>query len=186
MLPTLSEDQLSCEMRLRSWCRVDPLGFTICLGLFFLYRNVNQGSLDFESLKLVTLPGALYRSCSTACLGFPPADLFSLDYSPLLSWGFLSLADYSLSQYRAEQRRGTVEVEESQPVYGVNDGFGGVALAEEGGAPGEVLMQRSSGQVLFRRRGRLLDWVGRHALPIYLLCQPIWVVVFEITVRLRR
>ena len=68
LLLTLPEDQLSREMRLRSWCRIGPLGFAICLGLFFLCRNVNQGSLGFESLKLVTLPGALYRSRLTACL----------------------------------------------------------------------------------------------------------------------
>ena len=74
LLLTLPEDWLSREMRLRSWCRIGPLGFALCLGLFFLCRNVNQGSLGFESLKLVTLPEALYRSRLTACLGFPPAD----------------------------------------------------------------------------------------------------------------
>jgi len=60
LLLTLPEDQLSREMRLRSWCRIGPIGFILCLGLFFLCRNVNQGSLGFESLKLVTLPGALF------------------------------------------------------------------------------------------------------------------------------
>ena len=104
LLLTLPEDQLSREMRLRSWCRIGPIGFILCLGLFFLCRNVNQGSLGFESLKLVTLPGALYRSRLTACLGFPPADFFSLDYFSLLPWGFLFLAGYFLSQYRAAQR----------------------------------------------------------------------------------
>lgn len=186
LLLTLPEDQLSREMRLRSWCRIGPLGFAICLGLFFLCRNVNQGSLGFESLKLVTLPGALYRSRLTACLGFPPADFFSLDYFSLLPWGFLFLAGYFLSQYRAEERRDAAEAEGSRPVYGVNGGFGGVAPAEEGGTLGEVLVQRLSGQALFRRRGRLLGWVGRHALPIYLLHQPIWMAIFEIAIRLRR
>ena len=185
LLLTLPEDQLSREMRLRSWCRIGPIGFILCLGLFFLCRNVNQGSLGFESLKLVTLPGALYRSRLTACLGFPPADFFSLDYFSLLPWGFLFLAGYFLSQYRAEQRR-DVAAAKSRTVYGVNGGFGGVAPAEEGGTLGEVLLQRLSGQALFRRRGRLLAWVGRHALPIYLLHQPIWMAIFEIAIRLRR
>ena len=88
LLLTLPEDWLSREMRLRSWCRIGPLGCALCLGLFFLCRNVNQGSLGFESLKLVTLPGALYRSRLTACLGFPPADFSSLDY---VSRGLFSL-----------------------------------------------------------------------------------------------
>lgn len=186
LLLTLPEDQLSREMRLRSWCRIGPIGFILCLGLFFLCRNVNQGSLGFESLKLVTLPGALYRSRLTACLGFPPADFFSLDYFSLLPWGFLFLAGYFLSQYRAEQRRDAVEAEKSRTVRGMNGGFGGIAPAEEGGTLGEVLLQRLFGKSLFRRRGRLLAWVGRHALPIYLLHQPIWMAIFEIAIRLRR
>ena len=185
LLLTLPEDQLSREMRLRSWCRIGPIGFVLCLGLFFLCRNVNQGSLGFESLRLVTLPDALYRSRLTACLGFPPADFFSLDYFSLLPWGFLFLAGYFLSQYRAEQRRDAAAAK-SRTVYGMNGGFGGIAPAEEGGTLGEVLLQRLFGQSLFRRRGRLLAWVGRHALPIYLLHQPIWMAIFEIAIRLRR
>ena len=185
LLLTLPEDQLSREMRLRSWCRIGPIGFVLCLGLFFLCRNVNQGSLGFESLRLVTLPDALYRSRLTACLGFPPADFFSLDYFSLLPWGFLFLAGYFLSQYRAEARRDAAAAK-SCTVYGVNGGFGGVAPAEEGGTLGEVLLQRLFGQSLFRRRGQLLAWVGRHALPIYLLHQPIWMAIFEIAIRLRR
>ena len=186
LLLTLPEDQLSREMRLRSWCRIGPIGFALCLGLFFLCRNVNQGSLGFESLKLVTLPEALYRSRLTACLGFPPADFSSLDYFSLLPWGFLFLAGYFLSQYRAEERRDTAEAEGSRTVHGVNGDSGCIAPAEEGGTLGEVLVQRLSGQALFRRRGRLLAWVGRHALPIYLLHQPIWMAIFEIAIRLRR
>jgi len=186
LLLTLPEDWLSREMRLRSWCRIGPLGAALCLGLFFLCRNVNQGNLGFESLKLVTLPEALYRSRLTACLGFPPADFSSLDYFSLLPWGFLFLAGYFLSQYRAEQRRDAADAAKSCTVRGMNGGFGGVAPAEEGGTLGEVLLQRLSGQALFRRRGRLLAWVGRYALPIYLLHQPIWMAIFEIAIRLRR
>ena len=68
----------------------------------------------------------------------------------------------------------------------MNGGFGGIAPAEEGGTLGEVLLRRLFGKSLFRRRGRLLAWVGRHALPIYLLHQPIWMAIFEIAIRLRR
>ena len=122
----------------------------------------------------------------TACLGFPPADFSSLDYFSLLPWGFLFLAGYFFSQYQAEQRRDAAEAESSRIVRGMNGGFGGVAPAEEGGTLGEVLLQRLSGQALFHRRGRLLGWIGRHALPIYLLHQPIWMAIFEIAIRLRR
>ena len=163
LLLTLPEDQLSREMRLRSWCRIGPIGFALSLGLFFLCRNVNQGSL-----------------------GFPPADFFSLDYFSLLPWGFLFLAGYFFSQYRAEERRDAAEAEGSRTVHGVNGDSGCIAPAEEGGTLGEVFVQRLSGQALFRRRGRLLAWVGRHALPIYLLHQPIWMAIFEIAIRLRR
>ena len=186
LLLTLPEDWLSREMRLRSWCRIGPLGFALCLGLFFLCRNVNQGNLGFESLKLITLPEALYRSRLTACLGFPPADFFSLDYFSLLPWGFLFLAGYFLSQYRAEQRRDAADAAKSCTVRGMNGGFGGIAPTEEGGTLGEILLRRLFGKSLFRRRGRLLAWVGRHALPIYLLHQPIWMAIFEIAIRLRR
>ena len=71
--------------------------------LFLLLRDVDRGGLGFEGVWLCRLPKGLYRNHLTAVLGFPPADFFSTDYFPLLSWLFLFLTGYFLYRLRPER-----------------------------------------------------------------------------------
>lgn len=71
--------------------------------LFLLLRDVNAGYLGFEGVRLLALPGWLYRNLFTACLGFPPAWFRSTDYFSLFPWMFLFLTGYFLFQLRREE-----------------------------------------------------------------------------------
>ena len=73
--------------------------------LFLLFRDVNAGYLGFEGLRVMALPGGLYRDHLTALLGFPPADFFSTDYFSLLPWFFLFLTGCFLFRLRPEELR---------------------------------------------------------------------------------
>jgi len=66
--------------------------------LFALLRDVNQGFLGFERLRLAPLPEGWYRSLATAYVGFPPAEFWSTDYFALLPWAFLFLCGYFLQK----------------------------------------------------------------------------------------
>lgn len=71
--------------------------------LFLLLRDVNAGYLGFEGVRILALPGWLYRSLFTACLGFPPAGFHSTDYFSLFPWIFLFLTGYFLHRLRREE-----------------------------------------------------------------------------------
>lgn len=71
--------------------------------LFLLLRDVNAGYLGFEGVRILALPGWLYRSLFTACLGFPPAGFHSSDYFSLFPWIFLFLTGYFLHRLRREE-----------------------------------------------------------------------------------
>lgn len=83
------------------------IGAAVSFLLFFLLRNVPQGSLGFEGLVIAELPAALYRNSLTAYLGFPPASFWSTDYFPVLPWVFLFIFGYFL--YRILNDRGLNE-----------------------------------------------------------------------------
>ncbi len=71
-----------------------PIGFVISIVLFILTRNVSDGNLGFEGLRLIELPDFLYRNYATAYLGFPPSRFTSGDYYPLIPWFFLYMCGY--------------------------------------------------------------------------------------------
>lgn len=71
--------------------------------LFLLLRDVNSGWLGFEGVRVLALPGWLYRNLFTACLGFPPAGFRSTDYFSLFPWLFLFLTGYFLYRLRREE-----------------------------------------------------------------------------------
>ena len=79
------------------------VGLAVSAALFFLTRNVNRGTLGFESLVLAELPEGLYRNTLTAALGFPGPAFSSTDYFSLVPWVFLFLSGYFL--YRLCGRR---------------------------------------------------------------------------------
>ena len=71
-------------------------GLLGALLLFFLTRNLPQGSLGFEGLVLCQLPGWLYQTDLLAVAGLPSPTFWSTDYFPLLPWFFLYCAGYFL------------------------------------------------------------------------------------------
>lgn len=71
-------------------------GFICSVALFLLTRNVNTGSLGFESLNIAVLPDRLYRNDFTAWLGFPGEGFSSADYFSLVPWFFLFSSGYFL------------------------------------------------------------------------------------------
>lgn len=83
-----------------------PAGAGLAAGafLFVLTRDVNEGYLGFESLRLVRLPQAWYGNLFSAYLGFPPPSFFSTDYFSLIPWFFLFACGYFL--YRVLDRGG--------------------------------------------------------------------------------
>lgn len=78
------------------WRLSPAAGLGLALALFFLTRDVPQGWLGFEGLRLLRLPNWLYRWNTLAVLGFPGPSFHSSDYFPLLPWFFLYLAGYFL------------------------------------------------------------------------------------------
>lgn len=70
---------------------------------FLLLRDVNEGWLGFEGIRILALPKGLYRDLFTACLGFPPAGFHSTDYFSLFPWIFLFLTGYFLFLLRREE-----------------------------------------------------------------------------------
>lgn len=70
------------------------VGFAANILLFFIFRDVNEGYLGFEKIKLVKIPKVFYQNMLTTFLGFPTADFYSTDYFSLLPWIFLFLSGY--------------------------------------------------------------------------------------------
>lgn len=70
-------------------------GLFLSILLFFCFRTISQGSLDWIIWR-IPLPEGLYQNYFTAYLGLPPATFSSADYFPLLPWFFLFLAGYFL------------------------------------------------------------------------------------------
>lgn len=67
-----------------------------CLFLFLFTKEINYGYLGFESIKILRLPGFLYRNLLTAYIGFPEKSFSSTDYFSIFPWIFLFLAGYFL------------------------------------------------------------------------------------------
>lgn len=80
-------------------------GLVLSLALFFLLREVPQGYLGFEGLRLWELPAGLYQFQFLAPLGFPAPGFSSSDYFPLIPWFFLYLAGYFLWQLLSGQEK---------------------------------------------------------------------------------
>lgn len=80
------------------------MGVIISFLLFLLTRNVNEGYLGFEGLRLMKLPGMLYRGYLGAYLGFPPGGFYSTDYFSLIPWLFLFVTGYFLYHIFCEKK----------------------------------------------------------------------------------
>lgn len=78
-------------------------GIAGSLLLFIIFRDVNQGFLGFEGLRLAAIPQELYQNTVTAWAGFPGEGFWSTDYFSVIPWIFLFLAGYFLGRLLREQ-----------------------------------------------------------------------------------
>ena len=82
--------------------RMPPrLGLAASISLFLLLRDVNDGFLGFEGIRIAAMPEG--TDLFTAVLGFPPAGFHSSDYFALLPWLFLFWTGLFLSRLRPER-----------------------------------------------------------------------------------
>ena len=109
-----------------------PIGFGLCLLLFFLTMNV---------------PAGTYTMRHVAWLGFPDKSFSSGDYYPLIPYSFLLLA----GSYVGRSIKHTVDHNGTNSLLGLD-------------IP-------------------CLRYIGQHPLSIYLIHQPLLIVLFELIVR---
>ena len=82
--------------------RIPPqLGLALSIALFMLLRDVNDGFLGFEGVRIAAIPDG--TDWFTAVLGFPPPGFHSSDYFPLRPWLFLFWTGVFLSRLRPER-----------------------------------------------------------------------------------
>lgn len=86
--------------------RIPPaVGSIISFGCFFLFRNVNEGTLGFETLSFGKLPDYMYKNLLTAFWGFPNREFFSTDYFTPVPWFFLFVTGYFLFRILKEREK---------------------------------------------------------------------------------
>lgn len=75
--------------------KVPPVtGAVVSFIAFIFFMNVQRGYLGIGKLKLLMLPGALYRMKVLTPFGFPYPEFVSSDYFPMLPWLFLFFAGF--------------------------------------------------------------------------------------------
>lgn len=75
--------------------KLPPVIFSIIsFLLFFITKDINNGHLGFEGLKILKLPDFLYKNLFTSYLGFTAPHFSSSDYFSLLPWIFLFVCGY--------------------------------------------------------------------------------------------
>jgi len=72
------------------------VGLLISAFLFVLTRNVNRGTLGFETWRWLKLPENWYCNLGTAYIGMPGRNFYSTDYFSLIPWFFLFRFGYFL------------------------------------------------------------------------------------------
>ena len=134
---------------LNRWFKAVPgyAGLGLSVALFVLVRNINDGALGFEGWRLVSLPVSWYQyGYAGTFLGFKDAGFFSTDYFSLLPWFFLYLAGYFAGRLLEERPAGSGMAADG-------------TLAAAFPAAGTDWLG--------------LKFLGRHALVVYLLHQPV-------------
>ena len=116
-------------------------GISGCVLLFLVFRDINEGFLGFEGLRVASVPDFFYRNYITTFLGFPMAGFTSVDYFSLFPWLFLFLTGY----------------------------FAHFAVMK---GKGEMWLKKGG--------GRVLPWLGRHSLLVYMAHQPVIYVILTV------
>ena len=113
--------------------------------LFLFTYPVNRGYLGFGTQKIIELPREWYANRFTTYLGFVEPGFYSTDYFSIFPWLFLFVTGYFL--YRM--------------------------FLKESTSHGNVQCDGVVKKCLHFSVCPLLGWVGKHALIIYMLHQPV-------------
>lgn len=134
----------------------------VCLLLFHVTRWINLGYLCLGPSVRLDLPSALYTFGSGKLpgylltgLGFTMTGFFSTDYFSFMPWIFLFWAGLFLNRVLL---RGKGPAEQGAAGGGPDDYAGGKKLSDH---------------AFFHLQAPVLNLIGRHSLPVYLVHQPV-------------
>lgn len=137
------------------------LGVIVSFGLFLFTYPVNRGYFGLGMQKIIELPKNWYANAFTTYLGFMEKGFFSTDYFSLLPWFFLFVTGYFLYYI----------------VFGKQKSN---SFAYLDGKSQPSRMQRTAVRILGTSICPPLGWIGKRALIIYMLHQPIIYLVLSI------
>lgn len=137
-------------------------GLAVCLLLFHVTRWINLGYLRLGPSVRLDLPSALYTLGSGKLpgylltgLGFTMTGFFSTDYFSFMPWIFLFLAGFFLNRV-------------------LLGGRGPAEQGSKGAGPEEAgRVKEPSGHPFLHLQAPVLNLIGRHSLPVYLIHQPV-------------
>lgn len=145
---------IPCDKLLR---KVNPIvGVIVSFLIFLIVYPVNDGYLGIAGQKWIILPRELYNSMLSTYLGFPMPGFWSTDYFSILPWFFLYMTGYFM--------HGVVLTTNGDKLINVENR----ELKES-----ELDTKKKACDLLGCSVCPPLGWIGKHALIIYMLHQPV-------------
>ena len=128
--------------------------------LFLFTYHVNRGYFGFGTVRIIDLPEEWYANAFTTYLGFMEKGFYSTDYFSLIPWLFLFITGYFLYNIVIGKVDNDNQTDKNP---------------------------RKVRTVLEKSICPALGWIGKHALILYMLHQPViyavlyvWNIMFEI------
>ena len=116
--------------------------------LLFIFRNINEGNLGFETIILCRLPDFLYEhGLLGSFLGLQDKNFSSADYFSFIPWYFLFIKGYFICRNLLQKRE--------------TKGLSGLPAVFTKGIP-------------------VLETLGQHSLLVYLLHQPVILLILSL------